>query len=65
MNLCYNRVTVADLAALNDLPENRDKRFELIGGIVFEVPTGTLKRAYITGQVFGFSLAIETIFPAE
>lgn len=46
--------TVADLDALQDLPENRDKRFELIGGIIFEMPTGTLKHAYIIGQIFGY-----------
>jgi hypothetical protein len=30
--------TTEDLRAIEALPENRDKRFELIGGAIYEVP---------------------------
>ncbi len=40
-------VTAADLRALEALPENADKKFELIAGEIFDVTTGTLEHAYI------------------
>ncbi|GIK67547.1 MAG: hypothetical protein BroJett018_53410 [Chloroflexota bacterium] len=39
--------TSADLRALEALPENADKKFELIAGEIFEVTTGTPEHAFI------------------
>lgn len=39
--------TVTDLAELAALPENRDKKFELIEGVIFEVTTGTPAHGYV------------------
>jgi hypothetical protein len=33
--------TIADLRVLESLPENVDKRFELLGGVIYEVPYPT------------------------
>jgi Uma2 family endonuclease len=41
------RLTVADLARLEALPENADKRFELIDGEVKEMATGSGKHGWI------------------
>jgi Uma2 family endonuclease len=43
--------TVADLEALYALPENQDKRFELITGEVIETLKGTFLHGYIIGEV--------------
>lgn len=40
-------LTVADLEALYNLPENADKKFELLKGVIYEVPTGTPLHAWI------------------
>ncbi|MCQ3933255.1 MAG: hypothetical protein DPW16_22645 [Chloroflexi bacterium] len=39
--------TSADLRALEALPENADKKFELIAGEIFDVTTGTPEHAFI------------------
>jgi len=39
--------TRTDLMALYDLPENARKRFELMRGVIYEVPTGTPLHAWI------------------
>ncbi|MCQ3933256.1 MAG: hypothetical protein DPW16_22650 [Chloroflexi bacterium] len=46
--------TSADLRALEALPENADKKFELIAGEIFEVPTGTPTHAHIIAEILMF-----------
>lgn len=43
--------TRADLAALYALPENKDKRFELINGEIYEVPAASLLHNWIITQL--------------
>lgn len=43
--------TRADLAALDALPENKDKRFELINGEIYEVPAASLLHNWIITQL--------------
>jgi len=49
-----SRATLEDLWALDQLPENASKRFELLSGEITEVPTPEPLHNYITGQVYGF-----------
>lgn len=43
--------TRADLAALYDLPENADRRFELINGAIYEVAAASLLHNWIITQL--------------
>lgn len=45
------RYTLADLREIDSRPENADKRFELLNGEIFEVPTPSPAHSY-TGTMF-------------
>lgn len=47
-------VTAAELRAFEALPENADKKFELIAGEMIEVPTGTPIHAHIIAELLTF-----------
>jgi len=47
------RATLEDLWALDQLPENEGKRFELLNGEITEVPTPEPEHNYVTGQFYG------------
>jgi Uma2 family endonuclease len=47
-----HRATFADVQALYDLPENADKRFELIDGVIYEVPNATPNHNWIGGEAY-------------
>lgn len=47
------RATLEDLWALDQLPENAGKRFELLNGELYEVPTPEPEHNYVTGQFYG------------
>jgi Uma2 family endonuclease len=49
--------TLEDLRELESRPENADKRFELLNGVIYEVPTGTPLHAWIIGN-FLFALQL-------
>lgn len=44
--------TVADLRALEDLPENQEKRFELLKGIIYEAPYPSPTHNLIVGNIY-------------
>jgi len=48
--------TLEDLRAIESLPENADKYFELIGGEIFEVPTPSPLHNFIVAQIVFFLL---------
>jgi len=47
------RATLEDLWALDQQPENAGKRFELLNGEIYEVPTPEPEHNYVTGQFYG------------
>ncbi len=47
------RATLEDLWALDQLPENAGKRFELLNGEIYEVPTPEPEHNYVVGQFYG------------
>jgi Uma2 family endonuclease len=44
--------TVADLRAIENLPENKDKRFELLNGVIYEVPYPTPTHNSLIGNAY-------------
>jgi Uma2 family endonuclease len=44
--------TIADLRALEALPENQEKRFELIKGVIYEVPYPSPTHNLIVGNIY-------------
>jgi Uma2 family endonuclease len=47
------RSTLEDLWALDQLPENAGKRFELLNGEIYEVPTPEPEHNFVVGQLYG------------
>jgi Uma2 family endonuclease len=43
--------TTADLRAIAERPENANKRFELLRGVIYAVPTGTPLHAWIIARI--------------
>jgi Uma2 family endonuclease len=44
--------TIADLRALDGLPENQEKRFELLKGVIYEVPYPSPTHNLIVGNIY-------------
>jgi len=44
--------TVEDLRAIEVLPENKDRRFELVNGVIFEVPYPSPLHNLIIGNIY-------------
>ncbi len=44
--------TVADLRAIEALPENKDRRFELINGAIYEVPYPSPTHNLLVGNIY-------------
>lgn len=49
--------TPADLEALQALPQNHDRRFELVLGEIVEVPRPSPLHAFVSGEIFAALLA--------
>jgi Uma2 family endonuclease len=52
MELREKLYTVDDLAQLANLPENAEKRFELIDGVIYEVNAPTPLHAYVSAKFY-------------
>jgi Uma2 family endonuclease len=52
MNVERLRYTVADLRALESLPENQDKRFELLNGEIYEVGRPSPLHTEVIGTIY-------------